>query len=74
MMQQKEDSKKLGKIDLRSKFLALPAEDQQRISHFFNLHNAAGFCYDQMSNDAKEYTNYCIQLSQEQKEDSAQES
>lgn len=55
------------KVNLRDKFLSLTEEDQKRITTFFNLHNAAAFCFDQMSNEAKEYCSYCVQLSNESK-------
>lgn len=52
-------------INLQSKFLALPEREQMGVTTFFNCHNAAHFIYDSLSEDAKNYVNYCIRLSQQ---------
>lgn len=61
---QKKGSKAPKKaVDLRSEFLALDQNDQQFVTNFFNLHNAAHLMYDLMSDKAKSYVSYCIDLS-----------
>lgn len=62
---QKKASKAKKAVDLRSEFLALDQKEQQAIANFFNLHNAAHFIYDLLSDKAKNYVSYCIQLSSE---------
>ena len=62
---QKKASKAKKAVDLRSEFLALDPKDQQAVTNFFNLHNAAHFIYDLLSDQAKSYVSYCIQLSSE---------
>lgn len=65
-IEQNTELKKSG-IDLRKEYANLPVQDQQAISHFFNLHNAAEFMYSSLSSPAKEYVEICINLAQEKK-------
>lgn len=66
MMEEKTTKKPAA--DLRGMFLALDPIEQKRVTTFFNLHNAAMFVFEQMGEDAKQYTNYCIQLASEGQE------
>ncbi len=62
----KTASKKAKKaVDLRTEFLALAPKEQQVVTNFFNLHNAAHLLYDLLSDKGKAYVSYCIELSQE---------
>lgn len=75
MMQVKNEPKKAKKgnkqekiqpaPDIRKKYAALSQHDQAAVVTFFNLHNAAIFVYNDLSKDAQEYCEYCIQLSHE---------
>lgn len=65
MTQQKKGTKSQKQINLRDEYLKFSEKDQQGITHFFNLHNGAHFIYDNLSDEAKKYVNYCIRLSSE---------
>lgn len=66
MMQVKKTASKAKKaVDLRTEFLALAPKEQQVVTNFFNLHNAAHLLYDLLSEKGQAYVSYCIQLSQE---------
>lgn len=78
MTQQKKGSKVKSSINLvRDKFLSLPQNEQISITHFLNLHNAASFLYDELSDEGKMYIEYIISLNAKvenaNKKDSAQE-
>lgn len=62
MTRQKSKIKKNAAVDLRSEFLKLSKDEQEFISHFFALHNAAQTFYRLLSEDAQNYVNYCINL------------
>lgn len=51
--------------NLQHKFLELSPRDQMGVTNFFNLHNAAHFVYDGLSEEAQQYVSYCIRLSQQ---------
>lgn len=57
-------------VNLRERFRQLSSEDQQALSHFFNLHNAAAFIFHSLSPEAVEYAELCMKLSQEQEQPS----
>lgn len=49
-------------IQLQSEFLKLSAKEQAGVTNFFNLHNAAHYVYEGLSEDAQSYITYCIKL------------
>lgn len=55
--------------NLRQKFFSLPPKEQQAVTNFFALHNAATWIYDNLTKDAESYVNLCIKLSKEQIKD-----
>lgn len=62
---QKTEKKVKRQIDLRGEYLSFSNIDQQYITAFFNMHNAAHLFYEALSVDAQKYVSYCIRLSQE---------
>lgn len=48
---------------LQKRYLSLSPREQLGVTNFFNMHNAAHFIYDGLSEDAQQYVNYCIRLS-----------
>lgn len=53
-------------LSLREKFLQLPQVQKSLVTHFFNLHNAAGCIYnDVLAQDARDYIDEQIKYSQE---------
>lgn len=46
------------------KFRNLPILEKEKVTNFFNLHNAATWMYMQMSDAAKDYCNEAISCSQ----------
>lgn len=77
MTQQKGNLPKANK--LQKEFLSLSLDEQAGVTTFFNCHNAAHFVYDHLSEQAQNYVNYCIRLSQqadkiEKQNESAQDS
>lgn len=51
-------------LNLQKRYLELSPRDQLGVTNFFNLHNAAHFVYDGLSESAQNYVSYCIRLSQ----------
>lgn len=45
------------------KFRNLPILEKEKVTNFFNLHNAATWIYLQMSDDAKDYCSEAISCS-----------
>lgn len=45
------------------KFRSLPILEKEKVTNFFNLHNAATWMFLQMSQEAKDYTNEAISAS-----------
>lgn len=76
MTQQKKSTKPTPPSRLQKRYLALNPNDQIGVTTFFNLHNGAHYVYDNLSEDAQNYVNYCIRLSLNadkiEKEESAQ--
>lgn len=54
--------------DLGMIFHGLPKEEQDKIIHYFNLHNAAIFLYQSLSEKGLDYVNAAIAYSVEYKE------
>ena len=50
-------------LNLQKRYLELSPRDQLGVTNFFNLHNAAHFVYDGLSDSAQQYVAYCIRLS-----------
>lgn len=50
-------------LNLQKRYLELSPRDQLGVTNFFNLHNAAHFVYDGLSEAAQQYVAYCIRLS-----------
>lgn len=44
------------------KFRALPVKEQEAITNFFNLHNAAIWIYNNLTDEAKQYVDFCISM------------
>lgn len=61
---------------LQTKYFALSPNEQMGVTTFLNCHNAAHYVYDNLSEEAKDYVNYCIRMSQKadeiEKKESAQ--
>lgn len=51
-------------LNLQKRYLSLSPRDQIGVTNFFNLHNAAHYVYDGLSEEAQKYVAYCIRLSQ----------
>ena len=51
-------------LNLQKRYLSLSPHDQVGVTNFFNLHNAAHYVYDGLSEEAQKYVAYCIRLSQ----------
>lgn len=75
MTQQKNEQPKKAKkenqfssdktaLNLQKRYLSLPPRDQVGVTNFFNLHNAAHYVYDGLSEEAQKYVSFCIRLSQ----------
>lgn len=65
MTQQKKSNKDMPKpqMTFAQKFRNLPILEKEKVTNFFNLHNAATWVYLQMSEEAKEYTNEAVSVS-----------
>lgn len=59
--------------DLGTLFRNLEKADQDAAIHYFNLHNAAIWLYQQVSGPAREYINTAISYSVEYKENQQKE-
>ncbi len=69
--EQPKEAKKAKKVpqnntalNLQKRYLSLSPHDQVGVTNFFNLHNAAHYVYDGLSEEAQKYVAYCIRLSQ----------
>ena len=52
--------------NLREEFVALPEQQQQLCTHYFNLYNATAFTYNELlSQAAQNYINHQIEYSRE---------
>ena len=51
-------------LNLQKRYLSLSPHDQVGVTNFFNLHNAAHYVYDGLSEEAQKYVAFCIRLSQ----------
>lgn len=51
-------------LNLQKRYLSLSPRDQVGVTNFFNLHNAAHYVYDGLSEEAQKYVAFCIRLSQ----------
>lgn len=67
MMQQKNNE------NYAKKFRELPLLEKEKVTNFFNLHNAASWMYLQMSEAAQEYTKETINSSAIAMQESIQE-
>lgn len=56
-------------INLRQMYFGLKPNEQQAVTNFFALHNAATWIYDNLEKDSKKYVDTCIKLSREQVND-----
>lgn len=65
---QAEKGKKVAQnktaLNLQKRYLSLSSRDQVGVTNFFNLHNAAHYVYDGLSEEAQKYVAFCIRLSQ----------
>lgn len=53
-------------LNLRQRYLSLTKKDQDACVHFFNLHNNAGWIYNELiSQEAREYIDLQVAYSQE---------
>lgn len=53
-------------LNLRQRYLSLTKKDQDACIHFFNLHNNAGWIYNELiSQEAREYIDLQVAYSQE---------
>ena len=50
----------MEQIDMRKAFLALENNEQQAITNYFNLHNAACWIYSNLSKPAQEWVTLSI--------------
>lgn len=65
-MTQRKSKKENGSIpNFRELFMNLPKVEQDKLTNYFNLHNAAIWVYLQMSEDAKKYCELCIKMTNE---------
>ena len=60
----KKQSQNNTALNLQKRYLSLSSRDQVGVTNFFNLHNAAHYVYDGLSEEAQKYVAYCIRLSQ----------
>lgn len=58
---------------LAEQFRGFEPNDQQAITNFFNLHNAAGWIYTNLSQLCKDYIDQCIEFSKEANEPTEEE-
>lgn len=59
-------------VNLQARFRALSPEMQELITNFFSCHNLAIWMYRQLDQPAREYADYCINLSMEDKKENKQ--
>lgn len=59
----RKPSQKPAQNTLQKRYMALSPRDQLGVTNFFNLHNAAHYVYDGLTEDAQSYVTYCISLS-----------
>lgn len=76
-MTQPKSKIKMSQNTLQKRYLSLSPDEQLGVTCFFNAHNTAHYVYDHLSEESKEYVNYCIRMSTnadkiEKQEESAQ--
>lgn len=61
----KEQAIAIAQNNLNNTYRSFDKRSQDIIVSFFNLHNAAALLFDMLPQEAKDYTEQCIALSQE---------
>lgn len=61
--------KKTNDFNLRDGWLKLSPQEQQGVTNFFNLHNAAAYVYETLSDVGREYIDATLRLNSEIKKE-----